>query len=115
MLKYPGQFKDDYCFAKIIEVHPSEDGMVRQVTVEFKKKNTRESPSVYKSKPHTKEKVAVHRLHRLQLVCSCEYSWLHVDDDAQLDAVQARGETADQTVGQVSYVGAMYAQCEGEG
>ena len=68
LLKYPGQFKDDYTIAKIIEVHPSADGLVRQVTVGFRKKNPRESSAVYKSKPLLQEKVAVHRLHRLQLV-----------------------------------------------
>ena len=74
LLRYPGQFKDDYCMAKITETHPSEDGLVRQVTIAFKKKNSRESPSVYKSKPLIHEKVAVHRLHRLHLA----------DEDAQL-------------------------------
>ena len=78
MVKYPGQFKDDYTIAKVTEVHPSEDGLVRQVTVSFKKKNTRESPEVYKSKPLASEKVAVHRLHKLQLV----------DEDLQLSSVQ---------------------------
>ena len=78
MLKYPGQFKDDYTIAKVTEVHPSEDGLVRQVTVSFKKKNSRESPEVYKSKPLASEKVAVHRLHKLQLV----------DEDLQLASVQ---------------------------
>ena len=68
LLKYPGQFKDDYTIAKITEVHPSADGLVRQVTVGFRKKNPRESSAVYKSKPLLQEKVAVHRLHRLQLV-----------------------------------------------
>ena len=109
MLKYPGQFKDDYCIAKVTEVHPSEDGLVRQVTVEFKKKNSRESPSIYKSKPLIQEKVAVHRLHRLQLV----------DEDAHLGAEEDRDEAAVQTVGSVSHsvvqVGAVHAQCESEG
>ena len=53
---------------KNLEVHPSADGLVRQVTVGFRKKNPRESSAVYKSKPLLQEKVAVHRLHRLQLV-----------------------------------------------
>ena len=67
MLKYPGQFKDDYCIAKVTEVHPSEDGLVRQVSISYRKKNSRESPTVCKSKPLITEKVAIHRLHRLQL------------------------------------------------
>ena len=109
MLKYPGQFKDDYCIAKVTEVHPSEDGLVRSVTVEFKKKNSRESPSVYKSKPLIQEKVAVHRLHRLQLV----------DEDAHLSVQEDRDAAAVQAVGSVSHsvdqVGTVHAQCESEG
>ena len=67
MLRYPGNFKDDYCITKITAIHPSDDDFVRQVTVSYKKKNSRESPTVYRSKPLISEKVAVHRLHRLQL------------------------------------------------
>lgn len=76
MLKYPGQFKDDYCIAKVTDVHPSEDGLVRQVSVSYRKKNSRESPTVCKTRPLITEKVAIHRLHRLQLV----------DDDVQSEA-----------------------------
>ena len=79
MIRYPGHFKDDYCIAKVTAVHPSDDGLVRQVTVSYRKKNSRESPSVYKSKPLISEKVAVHRLHRLQLV----------DEEVQQEAGQA--------------------------
>ena len=68
MLRYPGNYKDDYCIAKVTAVHPSEDGLVRQVTVEYRKKNSREVTEVYKSKPPISEKVAIHRLHRLHLV-----------------------------------------------
>ena len=49
-------------------VHPGEDGLVRQVTVEYRKKNSKEAATVYKSKPPISEKVAIHRLHRLYLV-----------------------------------------------
>ena len=84
MLKYPGQFKDDYCIAKVTEVHPSEDGLVRQVSVSYRKKNSRESPTVCKSKPLITEKVAIHRLHRLQLA----------DEAVQLDAGQVDDEAA---------------------
>ena len=68
MLKYPGQFKDDYTIAKVTDVHPGEDGLVRQVTVSYKKRDSRESPHVYKSKPLLSERVAIHRLHKLHLV-----------------------------------------------
>ena len=68
MLRYPGQFKDDYCLAKVIKAEPDEDNLVRKVTVTYKKKNPRESLSICKSKPMISEEVAIHRLHRLQLV-----------------------------------------------
>jgi len=67
MLKYPGQFKDDYCMAKVTKADPDEDGLVRKVTVAFKKRNPRESSTIYKYKPLISEEVAVHRLHKLHL------------------------------------------------
>ena len=68
MLRYPGQFKDDYCLAKVIKADADEDSLVRKVTITYKKKNPRESLSICKSKPMIVEEVAIHRLHRLQLV-----------------------------------------------
>ena len=38
LLKYPGQFKDDYTIAKVTEVHPSEDNLVRKVTIDYRKR-----------------------------------------------------------------------------
>ena len=67
MLRYNKQFKDDYCLAKVSEVHPDEDGLVRKVTVSYRKKNPRESVQIFKSKPLIIEQVAIHRLHRLDL------------------------------------------------
>ena len=67
MLKYPGQFKDDYCVAKVIKAEPDKDGLVRKVVVAFKKRNPRESKMIYKSKPLLHEEVAVHRLQKLHL------------------------------------------------
>ena len=67
MLRYHKQFNDDYCLAKVTEVHPDEDSLVRKVTVSYRKKNPRESPQIYKSKPLISEQVAIHRIHRLDL------------------------------------------------
>ena len=67
MLSYAGHFKDDYTLAKVVETHPDEEGLVRVATVAFKKRNPRESKSVYQSKPLIHEKVAIHRLYRLDL------------------------------------------------
>ena len=68
MLHYPGNFKDDYCMAKVVKIHPSDDKLVRQVTITYRKKNSRESKSKCSSKSLIEEKVAIHRLHRLHLV-----------------------------------------------
>ena len=68
MLRYAKHFKDDYCLAKVTDVHKDPDGLVRQVTVSYRKKNPKESVGVYQSKPLISEQVAIHRLHKLNLV-----------------------------------------------
>ena len=68
MIRYPGQFKDDYCLGKIVNIHPDGDGLVRKVTVTYRKKDSREPPMVCKSKLMITEQVAIHCLHRLDLV-----------------------------------------------
>ena len=68
MIRYPGQFKDDYCLGKVLNVHPDEDKLVRKVTVTYKKKDSREPLTVCKSKPMITEQIAIHRLHRLDLI-----------------------------------------------
>ena len=68
LLRYPGPFKDDYTIAKVIDVIPGSDGLVRRVRVAYKKKNSKEPAHVYKSKPLIEEEVAIHRIHRLQLM-----------------------------------------------
>ena len=67
LLHYPNHFKDDYCLGKISDVHPDEEGDVRLVTVQYRKKNPRESLTVCRTRPLITEKMAVHRLHRLDL------------------------------------------------
>ena len=62
MLSYAGHFKYDYCLARVTAVYPDDEGLVRVVTVKFRKKNPRKSKTVYKSKPLLTETVAVHRL-----------------------------------------------------
>ena len=67
MLHYPGQLKNDYCIiARVDEVHPSSDNLVRQVSISYRKKNSREPAGVC-NKSLITEKVSVHRLHRLDL------------------------------------------------
>jgi hypothetical protein len=98
MLRYHKQFKDDYCLAKVTEVHPDEDGLVRKVTVTYRKRNPRESAQIYKSKPLICEQVAIHRLHRLDL--ADEDVPGQVDVAAGCPLVQA-DDSVDGVLGQV--------------
>ena len=68
MIRYPGQFKDDYCLGKVLIVHPNEDNLVRKVTVTYKKRDSREPLNVCRSKSMITEEISIHRLHRLDLV-----------------------------------------------
>ena len=65
LMRYEGNVKDDYRLAMVEEVHPDKRGLVRTVTVKYRKKNKREPQQVCKSKNLNKEKVAVQRLHFL--------------------------------------------------
>ena len=55
LLRYPGQFKSDYTLAKVVEAHPSAEGLVRQVSVQFRKRSpllhTRRSLLCWKRSP----------------------------------------------------------------
>ena len=84
MIRYTGQVKDDYCIGKVIKVHPSPDGLVRSATVSYRRKCSREAPSVYKSKPLVEERMAVHRLHRLELIDD-DLAVNNVDEDRNND------------------------------
>ena len=68
LLRYPKQFRDDYCLAKITEAKAVNDGLIRKVTVSFRKRNPRESAEVSSSKPLILEELAVHRLQRLDII-----------------------------------------------
>ena len=62
MMLYPGNIKCDYRLAKVTGVHPDLKGLVRTVTVSYRKRDSREDVRVYKSKPLVEEKVSVQRL-----------------------------------------------------
>ena len=62
MMLYPGQFKNDYRLAKVTKIHPDKKGLVRTVSVSYRRRDSREQPRVYKSKPLIEEKVSVQRL-----------------------------------------------------
>ena len=65
LMRYEGNVKDDYRLAMVEEIHPDAKGLVRTVTVKFKKKNKKEPKTVCKPGNLIKEKVAVQRLHFL--------------------------------------------------
>ena len=68
MLNYKGNLVDDYRLAKVTEVFPDEQGLVRSVQVSFRKRDKREPVEVYRSKALVSEKVGVQRLSLLQAV-----------------------------------------------
>ena len=62
MMYYPGNLKDDYRLAKVLKTHPDSQGLVRTVTIGYRKRDKREKVDSYKSKPLVEEQVAVQRL-----------------------------------------------------
>ena len=62
MLYYPGNLKDDYRLARVFAVHPDSKGLVRTVTIGYRKRNKKEKALVYQKKPLTMEQVGVQRL-----------------------------------------------------
>ena len=59
MMMYKGNITDDYRLAKVVNVFPDERGLVRSVEVSYRKKNKREKPEEYRSRPLTTEKIGV--------------------------------------------------------
>ena len=68
MMKYPGQLKDDYRIARIIEVYPDSKDRVRTVKVTYRRRDKREPKDAFWRKPLIQEVVAVQRLALLQAV-----------------------------------------------
>ena len=62
MIESSNVFKDEYRLGRVCKVHPDGAGLVRTVTVEYKKKDSREGALQYKSKKLEREKMAVQRL-----------------------------------------------------
>ena len=62
MMLYEGNIKRDYRLARVKHVQPDSKGLVRTVTVCYRKRDSRESVSSYRSKPLVCEEVSVQRL-----------------------------------------------------
>ena len=100
MLKYPGHFKDDYCLARVSEVYPDEEGLVRTCQVQYRKKNPKEALTVFKSKPLISEKVTVHRLHPLgladEVAAQCQQAVQdEVRDEGVVQCIQGGGDVSE--------------------
>ena len=65
LMWYPGNIKDDYRMARVVEVHPDPGGLIRTVTVAYRVKNKREPKEVFRVRPLVRERVAVQRLQLL--------------------------------------------------
>ena len=59
---YPSSLLDDYRLARVIEVLPDDQGLVRTVRVCYRKKDKRDKTLPYKPKQLTEELVSVQRL-----------------------------------------------------
>ena len=68
MMRYQGNLVNDYRLAMVTEVFPDERGIVRTVRVSYRKRDRREKPEVYRSKPLVTEIIGVQRLALLQAV-----------------------------------------------
>ena len=66
MMLYKGNMVDDYRLVKVVQVFPDKRGLIRTVKVAYRRKDSREKPEVYRSKPLTEEEVGVQRLALLQ-------------------------------------------------
>jgi len=61
LLYFPGSLAGQYKLVRVVDVHPDQKGIVRTVSIVFRKKNAREGPTELK-KGLVKEKVGVQRL-----------------------------------------------------
>ena len=62
LMTYIGNLKDDYRMVRVVRVQPDKKGLVRSVTVAYRKRDSRESSEVYWKKPLIEEIVPVQRL-----------------------------------------------------
>ena len=68
LLYYPGSLTGKYKLVKVVEVHPDEKGMVRTVTILYKKRVKKEKADVINKKSMVRERVGVQRLILIQPV-----------------------------------------------
>jgi hypothetical protein len=69
LLMYPGKIQDKYRYCRVDDVHPDQDGVVRNVTVSLRCRNSREKLLLYQARKPMKMKVGIQRL---SLICPQE-------------------------------------------
>ena len=57
LLNFPGSLTGKYKLVRVVDVHPDSNGIVRTVSIIYKKKNSREKPTELSKKSMVKEKV----------------------------------------------------------
>ena len=62
LIEYASPLRDEYRIGRVMKTHPDKSGLVRSVTVAYRKRDIRESIEDYKSKPLVEEIMAVQRL-----------------------------------------------------
>ena len=62
MLRFSNQLKNQYKMGRIIDIHPDERGLVRSVTVKYRKKSSREKTEIISSKNITIERIGIQRI-----------------------------------------------------
>ena len=66
LLYYPGALTGQYKLVRVVEVHPDANGLVRTVTILYRKRDKREKKREYNAKHMVREKVGVQRLVLIQ-------------------------------------------------
>ena len=62
LIEFANPVKDEYRVGRILKTHPDTSGLVRTVTVVYRKKDIRDTVEQYRSKPLIQEDMAVQRL-----------------------------------------------------
>ena len=59
---YTSSIQGEYRLARVVETFPDQKGLVRTVRIAYRRKDKREKPLPYKSKPLDEEIVSIQRL-----------------------------------------------------
>ena len=91
LLTYPGKIQETSRYCRVANVHPDEDGVVRNVTISLRSRNAREKLLMYKARKPMQMVVGVKRL---VLICPNE----EVHDSVNNDKSVVNMETQESVV-----------------